>query len=55
MLRLYFGLDDGAPRTLGEIGEELGVSRERARQLKDRGLARLRVAFRRAGLGPGRR
>ncbi len=42
VLRLYFGLDDGEPRTLEEIGKELGVTRERVRQLKERALSRLR-------------
>lgn len=50
ILRLYFGLDDGEPRTLGEIGDRLRISRERARQLKERALARLRVHARRGGL-----
>jgi RNA polymerase primary sigma factor len=34
VLRLRFGLGGGQARTLKEIGEELGVSRERARQLE---------------------
>jgi len=42
VLKLYFGLDDGEPRTLEEIGKELGVTRERVRQLKERALSRLR-------------
>jgi RNA polymerase primary sigma factor len=42
ILRLYFGLDDGKPRTLEEIGKELGISRERVRQLKARALRTLR-------------
>lgn len=42
VLRLYFGLDDTRSRTLADVGRELGVSRERARQLKDRALRRLR-------------
>lgn len=50
ILRLYFGLDDGEPRTLGEIGARLRISRERARQLKERALARLRIRARRGGL-----
>ena len=45
-LELRFGLTDGQPRTLGEVGEELGVSRERARQLEADGLRRLRRALR---------
>ncbi len=42
VLRLYFGLDDGQPRTLEEIGKMMGVTRERIRQLRDRALIRLR-------------
>ena len=40
--RLNFGLDDGQPRTLEEIGRMMGVTRERIRQLRDRALVRLR-------------
>lgn len=50
ILRLYFGLDDGEPRTLDEIGRRLRISRERARQLKDRALSRLRAHARRGQL-----
>jgi RNA polymerase primary sigma factor len=46
VLRLYYGFDGGEPRTLEEIGALLGVTRERARQLKERGLARLRYGVR---------
>ncbi|MEN8143939.1 MAG: RNA polymerase sigma factor RpoD/SigA [Gemmatimonadota bacterium] len=41
VLRQYFGLD-GEARTLEKIGVDLGVSRERVRQIKDRALDRLR-------------
>ena len=41
VLRLYFGFE-GDPLTLEEIGAQLGVTRERARQIKERALARLR-------------
>lgn len=50
VLRLYFGLDGDAPATLEKIGSELGVSRERVRQIKDRALARLRAGARRRQL-----
>ncbi len=42
VVRLYFGLDDGREHTLEEIGNMLGVTRERVRQLRDRALRRLR-------------
>ena len=42
VLRLYFGLDGGETHTLEEIGNMLGVTRERVRQLRDRALKRLR-------------
>lgn len=50
VLRRYFGLDDGVPATLDQIAREIGVSRERVRQLKDRALARLRSGARRREL-----
>jgi RNA polymerase primary sigma factor len=46
ILRLYYGLDGEDSLTLEEIGARLGVTRERIRQLKERGLARLRHASR---------
>lgn len=42
VLMLYFGLEGGRPMTLQEIAHELGVTRERVRQLRDRALKRLR-------------
>jgi RNA polymerase primary sigma factor len=42
VLRLYFGLEDGREYTLEEIGDKLGVTRERVRQLRDRAIKRLR-------------
>ena len=38
IVRAYFGLDDSAPKTLEEIGESMGVTRERVRQLRNRAL-----------------
>jgi len=46
-IELRFGLRDGRPRTLEEVSRVLGVTRERVRQLEQRGLARLREAGRR--------
>lgn len=42
VLMLYFGLEGSRPMTLQEIARELGVTRERVRQLRDRALKRLR-------------
>jgi RNA polymerase primary sigma factor len=42
VVRLYFGLEGGREHTLEEIGNMLGVTRERVRQLRDRALRRLR-------------
>ena len=41
ILRMRFGLDDGEPRTLKEIGEALGLTRERVRQIESEALLRL--------------
>ena len=42
ILTLRFGLDGQSPRTLEEVGRELGVTRERVRQLETRALRELR-------------
>ena len=47
ILRLYFGLGGERPRSLEEIGELLGVTRERVRQIKEKALGHLRHASRR--------
>jgi RNA polymerase primary sigma factor len=42
VIRRRFGLDDGQPRTLEEVGKEFGVTRERIRQIESKTLAKLR-------------
>ena len=42
VVRLRFGLDDGRPRTLEEVGRTFGVTRERIRQIESKTLAKLR-------------
>ncbi len=44
ILRMYFGMDSPEPLTLEEIGEILGITRERVRQIKEKALVRLRHA-----------
>ncbi len=45
VIRAYFGLDGEERRTLGEIGGNLGVTRERVRQIRNRALGKLRRFF----------
>ncbi len=42
VLKLRFGLDDGRPRTLEEVGQKFGVTRERIRQSEANALRKLR-------------
>ncbi|MFN8522737.1 MAG: sigma-70 family RNA polymerase sigma factor [Chloroflexota bacterium] len=44
VLRMRFGISDERPRTLGEIGQVIGVSRERVRQLEAEAISKLRKA-----------
>jgi RNA polymerase primary sigma factor len=44
VLSLRFGLDGESPRTLEEVGAQLGITRERVRQLETRALRELRTA-----------
>jgi RNA polymerase primary sigma factor len=44
VLSLRFGLDGESPQTLEEVGTQLGITRERVRQLETRALRELRTA-----------
>ena len=44
VIELRYGLEDGYNRTLAELGDELGVSRERVRQIEAEALMKLRAA-----------
>jgi len=43
ILKMRFGLDDGRPKTLEEVGEHFGVTRERIRQIQELVLKKLRA------------
>jgi RNA polymerase primary sigma factor len=45
ILAMRFGLDDGQPKTLEEVGARLGVTRERIRQIQEQALQKMRVKF----------
>jgi RNA polymerase primary sigma factor len=47
VLQLRFGLDGSEPRTLAEIGRSLGLSKERARQIEEEALRKLRLDLKR--------
>ena len=42
VLSLRYGLDDGIPRTLDQVGQHFGLTRERIRQIEAKALAKLR-------------
>ncbi len=42
VLRLRYGIDDGRPRTLEEVGKEFNVTRERIRQIEAKALRKMR-------------
>jgi len=46
VIRMRFGLDDGKPKTLEEIGKKFSVTRERIRQIEARALHKLRQPYR---------
>jgi RNA polymerase nonessential primary-like sigma factor len=46
VIRMRYGLDDGQPRTLDQIGRRFGLSRERVRQIERETMAKLRVGDR---------
>ena len=50
VLRMRFGLDDGYPRTLEEVGRHFAVTRERIRQIEAKAIKKLRHAKRRKKL-----
>jgi RNA polymerase primary sigma factor len=50
VIRMRFGLDDGRPRTLDEVGRHLGLTRERIRQIERDTLAELRLDGKADGL-----
>jgi RNA polymerase primary sigma factor len=50
VIQLRFGLPDGHPRTLEEVGREFGLTRERIRQFEGKALSKLRHPSRSRGL-----
>jgi RNA polymerase primary sigma factor len=46
IIRMRFGLSDGGPRTLGQIGDVYGLSRDRIRQIESKAMKRLRLMTR---------
>lgn len=46
VIRMRYGLDDGVPRTLDQIGRRFGLSRERVRQIEREVMAKLRAGER---------
>lgn len=41
VITMRYGLDDGKPKTLEEIGQHFGVTRERIRQIEEKGMSKL--------------
>lgn len=47
ILKLRYGLGDGPPLTLQEVGDKIGVSRERVRQIESSALKKIRLSLKR--------
>ena len=47
---MRFGLDDGKPKTLEEMAERFGVTRERIRQIQEQALQKMRVKIKKREL-----
>ena len=45
VIQKRFGFEDNTPKTLEEIGTEMNLTRERVRQLEQRALRKLKIAF----------
>lgn len=50
IITLRFGLDDNVPKTLKEVGQMFGITRERVRQIEDNALKKLRRILEKAGI-----
>jgi RNA polymerase primary sigma factor len=53
VISMYYGIGRKHPVSLGEIADSVGVSRERIRQIRDRGLAKLRYRIQRGQVQAG--